>query len=89
MFQKNFSNELKTFAFPFSSDMLSNAFFKKMENQMDISFGTSGLKLDPFSNHLHRFPMEGTRYSPQTLVRSAYFYYWIKRYRNKHVLDRK
>ena len=87
--EEHFENDIRSFAFPFSSDMLSKDFFYKMNNQMDISFGTSGLKLDKFDNHLHRFPMEETNYSALTLTRAAYFYYLIKRIMRKHVLNRR
>ena len=85
---QHFENDIRSFAFPFSSDMLSKIFFHQMNNQMDISFGTSGLKLDTFNNHLHRLPMEGTNYSALVLTRAAYFYYLIKRRMNKHILNR-
>jgi peptidoglycan/xylan/chitin deacetylase (PgdA/CDA1 family) len=87
--EQHFENDIRSFAFPFSSDMLSKDFFYKMNKQMDISFGTSGLKLDEFSNHLHRLPMEGTNYSALTLTRAAYFYYLIKRVLSKNNLIRK
>lgn len=86
--QQHFENDIRSFAFPFSSDMLSKDFFYQMNGQMDISFGTSGLKLDTFSNHLHRFPMEGTPYSALTLTRAAYFFYLIKRRMDRHILNR-
>ena len=85
---KHFENDIRSFAFPFSSDMLSKDFFHEMNSKMDISFGTSGLKLDTFNNHFHRFPMEGTNYSALTLTRAAYFFYLIKRRINKNILHR-
>jgi peptidoglycan/xylan/chitin deacetylase (PgdA/CDA1 family) len=83
-----FDNDIRSFAFPFSSNMLTNAFFYAMNSKMDISFGTSGLKIDPFTNHLHRFPMEGTNYTASTLTKAAYFYFLIKRILRKEVLIR-
>lgn len=76
--QTHFPESLKTFAFPYSSDMIRAEYFHQMAEKMDISFGTSGLKIDTFANHLHRFPMEGTPFSTETLVRSAYFYFLLK-----------
>lgn len=85
---RHFPSTVRSFAFPFSSDGVSLPFFETMNSHLDISFGTSGLKLDAVSNHLHRVPMEGTMVSAERLIKGEYLYYFLKKQLGKHFYKR-
>jgi len=86
--QQHFPSSINSFAFPFSSDGVNNDFFNAANLELDITFGTSGLKLDSAPKHLHRFPMEGKTLSASQLIKSEYLYYLIKRQFGKHIYNR-
>lgn len=81
------------FSFPFSDENVSKAFFEKLyskeNNLVDLSFGISGLKKDSYSQHLHRFPMEGSQLSAKQLIKTEYLYYILKSFIHKNTIARK
>lgn len=88
---KNFKPSIKAFAFPFTDEGVSNAFFEKIQQEKttDISFGTAGLKNDSAPFHLQRFPVEEFPYQIHDLVSAEYFYYFGKSFFGKNKIHRK
>ncbi|MGB0983046.1 MAG: polysaccharide deacetylase family protein [Saprospiraceae bacterium] len=86
--QKNVPSQSRSFAFPYSSDGISRAFFDTLATEMDVSYGTSSLKLDTISTHLHRFPMEGTPFSPKTMIKGEYFFFLLQTLLGKNTVKR-
>ena len=80
----------KIFAFPFTDYKITNAFFDKIEqNQIyDLSFGTSGLKTDLIKFNLQRIPMEINNLSANEIIKTEYFYYFLKSFINKNIIKR-
>lgn len=86
--QKNIPRQPKLFAFPFSSDGVSESVFKyflqENSDSIDIMFGTSGLKLSPSSKLLHRIPMELKGKTGKQIVIGEYLYYIAKAFVGKN-----
>jgi len=53
-----FSVEYRVFAFPYSDAGVKNVFFDSLNDYLDASFGTHGLKRDPVPNHFQRISVE-------------------------------
>lgn len=86
--KKHFPAKVTTFAFPYSSIGIPKSFFDILNQHVDISFGTSGLKLDSVENHLHRFPMEGANFSPERMIKGEYNAFLLKKMAGKHIFKR-
>ena len=57
---------------------------------MEISFGTSGIKLDETQGHIHRIPMELSGFNgAEAIIRSEYFYYLGKSLFGKNLVKRR
>lgn len=78
------------FSFPFSDEGVSLELFRWMYEEVgcSLSFGISGLKEDMYPQHLHRVPFEGTGMEVEDIVKSEYFYYWLKGKINKNKILR-
>lgn len=88
---ENFDVKNKYFSFPFSDERVSLEFFEwlyKTEN-CDLSFGTSGLKHDYSSQHMHRVAFDGSLTSAEDIIKSQYFNYMIKYFLKKNSIERK
>ena len=57
---KHFNPEIKAFSFPFTDYGISKTVFKKIEknNNIDVTFGTAGLKFDDCFKNKQRIPIE-------------------------------
>ena len=77
---EKFDLPYRWFAFPFTDEGVSKAFFEKIYKgeKVQLSFGSAGLKHDSFAQHLQRFPMEGTQQSAEELIKTEYLYYLAK-----------
>jgi len=73
-----FNLAYKVFSFPFTDDGVSLDFFNKIKDEVDLTFGCSGLKDDTIVNHLHRIPMELDREGKE-IIKSEYLYYLLKK----------
>lgn len=85
---EHFPSEVRSFAFPFYSDLITERFFEALSTELDISFGTSGVKLDQIPNHLHRFPMEKFTINFERELQVEYLAYWVKQRARRGVLKR-
>ena len=78
--QKDFDLQERLFAFPFTDDGVSNAFFDKIfnEGKVDFSFGGAGIKEDTHPRHFQRIPMEGWDTTAEQTLKSEYLYYLLR-----------
>lgn len=76
----------RIFAFPFTDFGVPSSFFDGV--QVDIIFGTAGLKKDQLPHVLHRIPMEEGSLSASSVVCKQYLYYMAKSFFNKNVRKR-
>ncbi len=78
---ENIQTKIRSFAFPFSDDGLSQSEIKQIYKTADltISFGTSGHGKMKELSHYQRIPMEHTRvYPTQKILKSELFAAWLK-----------
>ena len=87
----HFHQKIKAFSFPFSDNLVPDAFFKtvKSEKWLDCTFGTAGLKRDYEHNHFQRIPMEGLANNGLRILKTEYIAYALKKKMNRHFVQRK
>lgn len=87
---KTFEINYRVFAFPFSDDGVSKAFFEWSKSNFDLTFGTAGLKQETlYPRHFQRVAMETDRVeSPQAIWGVEYAHYFFKRLLGKHRIQR-
>ena len=82
----------RAFSFPFHDIGIPRTFFDYLLNEakVEISFGTSGIKLDEAQGHIHRIPMELSGFNgAEAIIRSEYFYYIGKSLFGKNLVKRR
>jgi len=85
----NFAVKEKLFAFPYTDFQIKKTFFQRIENEIDLSFGTANLKLDSIKNNFQRIPMEIVgRATAERIVKSEYIYFIVKKILDKHIIKR-
>lgn len=78
------------FAFPFTDFGVKKAFFDELflkNENLKLTFGTAGLKIDSFSRNLHRVPME-IGFSAEKELNFAQNYFKLKKIINKNTISR-
>ena len=68
----------KAFSFPFTGLKVSKSFFEILENEIDISFGTSGIKKDVIENNLQRLSFEIENKNAKTYLIKEYLKYFLR-----------
>jgi len=70
------NQKLRLFAFPFTDNNVSKQFFKEIEPDVDLCFGTAGLKNDEILFNIQRIAGEKVKFgSLEVFLRKAYFKY--------------
>ena len=82
-----FNLNYRVFSFPFTDFGVSYPFFNAIKNEVDLTFGCAGLKDDIIKNHLQRIPME-LEQSGKGIIKTAYFYYLLKKMVGKNKIIR-
>jgi len=87
----NFNINQNYFSFPFSDEGVNAGLFNWMYEEMNckLSFGISGLKKDFSKFHLHRIPFEAELKEAEHIIKSEYFYYYLKSFLKKNTINRK
>jgi len=87
---EQFDLSCKAFAFPFTDHGIGKAFFDAIYayDQVDLSFGTAGLKHDSMHRNLQRIPMEEFNLSAARRLKTDYFYYMLKSLIGRNTLIR-
>ncbi|MCW3125309.1 MAG: hypothetical protein JWO03_967 [Bacteroidetes bacterium] len=88
--QREFGLQQRLFAFPFTDDGVSKAFFDKVfnEGKLDFTFGGAGIKNDVHPRQFQRIPMEGWKATAQQTLKSEYLYYLLRMPFGKNTIQR-
>lgn len=89
--KREFTPKISTFAFPFTDFDVQANFFKYLNDseEIDITFGTAGIKNDSSPKHIQRIPMESFEGdSAERIIRTEYAYYWLKSFFGKNTIRR-
>lgn len=81
--QQYINPSLSIFAFPFTEFGVKSSLFRQIE--VDILFGTAGLKHDEEHNLVHRIAMEKGSTSAERIVYHQYLYFMIKAMFHKNI----
>ncbi|MFP4059466.1 MAG: polysaccharide deacetylase family protein [Bacteroidota bacterium] len=76
--------KIKAFAFPFSDLGVKKEFFRMIKNEIDITFGTSGLKEDEIPFHVQRIAADGSKQKLSVATRGEYLYGIIRKFLNRN-----
>ena len=82
-----FKLDYKVFSFPFTDDGVRQNFYDKVNPQLDLTFGTAGLKTDITPKNLQRIPMEKNNKCVE-IIKSQYLYYIFKKLIGKNTIKR-
>lgn len=74
----NFKIKKKLFSFPFTDHNVSKTFFEMIKNDIDLSFGCAGQKLDCIINHYQRIPFEQLDRSAKQIFNDEILRFMIK-----------
>lgn len=85
-----FQQSINSFAFPFTDDGVSTAFFNQFQKQNKevITFGTAGLKLESQQNHYQRIPFEYGNFSAKEIMKGELLSFQVKKVIGKHKMKR-
>jgi peptidoglycan/xylan/chitin deacetylase (PgdA/CDA1 family) len=75
--KENLGQKCSMFAFPFSDHGVKSSFYTHFED-VDLIFGTAGLKNTSVKNHFQRIAFESAEYSGETITKGEYLYYVLK-----------
>jgi peptidoglycan/xylan/chitin deacetylase (PgdA/CDA1 family) len=84
-----FNLKYRLFAFPFTDHGVSIKFFNEIADQVDLTFGTAGLKKDSIKYNMQRIPMEDKPFSAKTIINNEYLYYILKSPIGRNLVVRK
>lgn len=76
------------FSFPHTDHGVKPSFFERIKPDVDLSFGTAGLKPDPIPSHFQRIPMETGDCNPEKIIKTEYVYFLLKRLVGKEAIHR-
>ncbi len=81
---------INSFSFPFTDFGVFPTFFSELKKDYPelLTFGTSGLKLDPVDNHYHRLPMDDSLGKIDDFFIKNIQRYHLKRILGKHIYKR-
>lgn len=86
--KQEFCLDYSVFSFPFTDDGVSKSFFKAIESQVNLTFGSAGIKRDSIKFNLQRIPMEKNELAEQ-LIKTQYFYCFLKKLFGKNTIVRR
>lgn len=86
---ENFDIKERLFSFPFTDYGVKKSFFERIEQDIDLTFGTANIKLDSVKTNFQRIPMEvSVGNSAEDIIKSEYLNFIIKRFFGKHIIKR-
>lgn len=84
----NLQEKYAVFSFPFHDINVSKQFFNLIQNDVALTFGTSGFKTDSVSNNLHRLDMEKSLRSTEKYLIREHLKFIVKNIFGKHKITR-
>jgi len=89
---REFTQQYRLFAFPFTDDGISVSFFDSVFDPVnplaDLTFGTAGVKKDIVCRNIQRIPFENGAYSAEEMIKGEYLYYILKAPFGKNLIRR-
>ena len=87
---ERFGLPYRVFSFPFTDFGIEKSFFNAIyaNDQIELSFGTAGLKKDSEYRNLQRIPIEESGLSAERRLKADYFYYLLKGLIGQNVIVR-
>lgn len=82
-----FNLNYKVFAFPFTDYKINQSFFNKINNHIDLTFGSAGLKHDIVKTNLQRLSFE-ENLGAEKILKTNIGYYKLKALLNKNTINR-
>lgn len=82
-----FNLDYKVFSFPFTDDGVGQEFYKKVNSQLDLTFGTAGIKNDFSNKNLQRIGMEENKKGIE-IIKTQHLYYFFKKFLGKNKISR-
>ncbi len=86
--KENFNILNTAFSFPFTDYGINLEFFNQINDYVDISFGTAGIKLDNAPNNYQRIPIEEFNLNAEKSVKAEYLYFILSKFAGKHKINR-
>ena len=85
--KEKFNQDYNVFSFPFTDNGVGKGFYDKVNKELDLTFGTAGIKKDVTHKNLQRIPMEENK-SASEIIKSQYLYYIFKKLAGKNKIKR-
>lgn len=76
--KKELNQSVRAFSFPFHDIGIPKLFFENLSDEIDISFGTSGIKGDSVKNNFQRISFERAPSNIKLFLLKEYFKYFLK-----------
>lgn len=86
--ENNYGISNTAFSFPFTDFGVNLEFFNKIQNKLNISFGTAGIKMDNAPNNFQRIPIEEFSINAERIVKAEYLYFILSKFVGKHRITR-
>lgn len=83
-----FNLKYSFFAFPYDDDFVSNNFFEKVKDSIEITFGTAGLFIDKTRNHFQRIDVERSKQSAKKELSFIVGKYYIMKLLSRNKVNR-
>ncbi|MCL1850151.1 MAG: polysaccharide deacetylase family protein [Bacteroidetes bacterium] len=80
------TQKLRLFAFPFTDYKVSKEFFEEIKSDVDVSFGTAGLKNDTIPFNIQRIDVEKNTVKPLKSVLKKKYLKYLGKFLYKHPL---
>lgn len=77
-----FKQKIRAFSFPFTDDGLKLSLFEKIRHsgELDVSFGTAGLKFDVAPFHFQRIPVERSKkWTAEKVIHFEFLYFHLRK----------
>lgn len=91
--QRLFGLPYGLFAFPFTDDGVTKAFFTRLfedtDPQVSLTFGCAGLKHDTMPHNIQRIAMESGNFTAKEVINGEYLYYLAKACAGRNTLLRR
>jgi peptidoglycan/xylan/chitin deacetylase (PgdA/CDA1 family) len=88
---RHFTQKIRAFSFPFTDDGIKNSLFSKVKQsgEVDVTFGTAGLKFDTAPGHIQRIPIERSKkWSAKKSIHFEFLYFHLRSIVLKNTIKR-
>jgi peptidoglycan/xylan/chitin deacetylase (PgdA/CDA1 family) len=83
--KKTFQETASYFSFPFSDEGISDSFFRAIDDEVDLSFGITGINVQNGGKHIGRIDMERNGRNAREIINKAFLKYRIKQIKFSYI----